>query len=422
MAEPTIRIRHQSRFRPVAAGTYHVLLRVTAPKTVRQARIRPPLDLAFVVDRSGSMSGGAFDLARQGVEHALRLLDEGDSVSVVVYDDRIDTLLTQRLLDSDGRDKAIRRLRRVGPRGSTDLAGGWLTGCDQLAPIADGSRVLRRNGTRSIVRALLLTDGLANVGMTDHDEIANHAGELARRGISTSTFGTGSSYDEDLLARMADAGRGHFHHIPNAAAIPQVFAGELGEMLELALRDVTLSLRLPAGWQGSLMNDLPMERHGDWVRLPLGELASLESRTLLWELTLPASADGRVDEIEIRLDGVDAISDLPFAVTINHPIETSALPGRPDQEVLDELAQMIGARARAEAVRYNKLGQYDLAGEAVRLAARSMPQTAAGQAAARELIDDVLPGTSQAASPAQLKQHYARSRNLQRSRKDYSER
>ncbi|HEX5167323.1 MAG TPA: VWA domain-containing protein, partial [Thermomicrobiales bacterium] len=269
MAEPTIRIRHQSRVRPVESGTYHVLLRVMAPKVMRQERTRPPLDLAFVVDRSGSMSGGAFVLARQGVEHALRLLDERDSVSVVVYDDRIDTLLTQRLLERDARDKAVRRLRRVGPRGSTDLAGGWLTGCDQLAPIADGSRPLRRDDARSIVRTLLLTDGLANVGMTNHDEIAMHAGELARRGISTSTFGTGAGYDEDLLARMADAGRGHFHHIPNAAAIPQVFAGELGEMLELALRDVTLSLRFPAGWQGSLMNDLPLERHGDWIRLSL---------------------------------------------------------------------------------------------------------------------------------------------------------
>ncbi|HEX5167479.1 MAG TPA: VWA domain-containing protein [Thermomicrobiales bacterium] len=422
MAEPTIRIRHQSRFRPVAAGTFHVLLRVTAPPAMRQARTRPPLDVAFVVDRSGSMSGGAFDLARQGVEHALRLLDERDSVSVVVYDDRIDTLLTQRLLERDARNKAIRRLRRVGPRGSTDLAGGWLTGCDQLAPIADDSRPLRRDGARSIVRTLLLTDGLANVGMTNHDEIAMHAGELARRGISTSTFGTGAGYDEDLLARMADAGRGHFHHIPNAAAIPEVFAGELGEMLELALRDVTLSLRLPAGWQGSLMNDLPLERHGDWIRLSLGEMASLESRSLLWELSLPASVDGRIDEIEIQLDGVDAISDLPFVVKAPHPIETSTVPGRPDREVLDELAQMIGARARAEAVRYNKLGQFDRAGEVVLQAARSMPQTETGQAAARELIDVVLPGTGHAASPAQLKQHYARSRNLQRSRKDYSER
>jgi Ca-activated chloride channel family protein len=422
MSTPAIRIRHQSRFRPVEAGTFHLLLRVTAPQVVRRDRHRPPLDLSFIVDRSGSMSGGAFELARQGVEHALRLLDEHDTASVVVYDDRIDTLLSQRLLDHEAHDKAVRRLRRIGPRGSTDLAGGWLTGCGQLAPISDGTRVVRESGVRSMVRALLLTDGLANVGMTDHDEIANHAGELAARGISTSTFGVGARYDEDLLARMADAGRGHFHHIADATMIPAVFAGELGEMLELAMRDTTLSLRLPDGWAASLMNDLPFDRADEWLRMTLGDLASREARSLLWELTLPESRDGRRDEIEVRLEWRDATTDEPCIARFTHEVETNRMPGVLDRDVQDELAGLIGARARAEAVRYNKLGQYERASEVVRLAAMAMPRTEAGQAAARELMEDVAPSVSYAASPADLKRHYNRSRMVQRSRKDYSDR
>lgn len=422
MSAPTIRIRHQSRFRPVEAGTFHVLLQVTAPQAPRRERQRPALDLAFVVDRSGSMAGGAFDLARQGVEHALRLLDERDSVSVVVYDDRIDMLLSQRSLNGEAHDKAVRRLRRVGPRGSTDLAGGWLTGCGQLAPIADGTRLMRAEGGRGIVRTLLLTDGLANVGMTDHDEIATHAGELAARGISSSTFGVGARYDEELLARMADSGGGHFHHIPDAAAIAQVFAGELGEMLELALRDATLSLRFPAGWEASLLNDLPFERRDGWLTLSLGDMASRDSRVLLWELTLPESEDGRQDELEVRLSWRDANSDRQYGETMMHTIETRRIPGVLDRDVQDELARLIGARARAEAVRYNKLGQFERAGEVVRRAAMSMPRTEAGRAVARELLDDVAPSVSRVASPADLKRHYARSRNVQRSRRDYSER
>lgn len=422
MTEPTIRIRHQSRYRPVEAGTFHVLLRVSAALVANRDRQRPPLDLAFVVDRSGSMARGAFDLARRGVEHALRLLDERDSASVVVYDDRIETLLSQRRFESEAHDKAVRRLRRIGPRGSTDLAGGWLTGCDQLAPIADGTRVIRTDGPPSIVRALLLTDGLANVGMIDPHEIARHAAELAARGISTSTFGVGDHYDEDLLAGMADAGQGHFHHIADATAIPRVFAGELGEMLEVAIRDATLSLRLPETWQASLLNDLPFERQDGWLTLRLGELASRESRTLLWELTLPESEHGRMDEIEVRLSGHDAANDEPFVTSVAHTVETSRRPGALDDEVQDALAQLIGARARAEAVRYNKLGQYDRAGDIVRLAAKAMPRTAVGQAVAHELLEEVAPSVSYAASPADLKRHHANARNIRQSRKDYSER
>jgi Ca-activated chloride channel family protein len=421
MSTPSIRVRHGSRFRPVEAGVFRILLQITAPEIARR-RQRPSLDLAFIVDRSGSMAGGAFELARQGVEHALRLLDGQDTASVIVYDDRIDTLLSQRLLNAEAHDKAVRRLRRVGPRGSTDLAGGWLTGCDQLAPIADGTRVVRNGGSRSIVRALLLTDGLANVGMTDADEIAQHAAELAARGISTSTFGVGYHYDEELLAKMADAGRGHFHHIADQTMIPNVFAGELGEMLEMAMRDVTLELRLPDRWQASLMTDLPFERADGRLRLSLGELESRATRSLLWELDLPSSVDGRQDEIELRIIWRDAVTDESRSVTHVQQIETSRTPGRPDRDVQDELANLLGARARAEAVRLNRLGQYDEAGAVVRQAAMAMPRTEVGQATARELMEDVAPAINHPASPADLKRHYNRSRIVQRSRKDYAER
>ncbi len=420
MSTPGMRIRHETRFRPTAAGTFHILLQLNAPYVTREGRERPPLDLAFVVDRSGSMAGGAFELARRGVDHALQLLDDRDSVSLVVYDDHIDTLLTQRPFGTEALNKAVRRLRRIVPRGSTDLAGGWLTGCDQLAPIADGTRTIRTDPTRSIVRTLLLTDGLANVGMTDGDEIARHASGLALRGISTTTFGVGNRYDEDLLAQMADAGRGHFHHIPDAEAIPRVFAGELGELLEMAMRDVTVSLRFPDGWQPSLLNDLPLERRDGWIVLPIGEMASRELRSLVWELTLPASSHGALDAIEIRVDWRHVSGDQQREMSMSHTIETSDTPGRQDREVQDELAQFIGARARAEAVRYNKLGQYDRAGEVVRMAAAAMPLTDAGKAAAMELLEDVGPALYSLASPADLKRHYAQSRNVQRSRKDYA--
>src|SRR4051812_1394615 len=93
---PELYLRNERRRRPLEAGTFHLLTQVTAPIVENNERQRPPLNLAFVVDRSGSMSGGALDLARQGVEHALRLLDARDRVALVVYDDIVDVLLTLR--------------------------------------------------------------------------------------------------------------------------------------------------------------------------------------------------------------------------------------------------------------------------------------------------------------------------------------
>ena len=64
---------------------------------------------------------------------------------------------------------------------------------------------------------------------------------------------------------MADSGGGRYHYIADARSIAAVFAGELGELLQLALRDLTISLRAPHTWRVSLLNDLPIEREGDWL-------------------------------------------------------------------------------------------------------------------------------------------------------------
>ncbi|MEJ7695557.1 MAG: hypothetical protein WKF78_02630 [Candidatus Limnocylindrales bacterium] len=81
-------------------------------------------------------------------------------------------------------------------RGSTNLSAGWLRGCEQVA---------ERLTQEGVDRVLLLTDGLANVGITDAAELANHAGELRARGVTTTTFGVGNDFDEALLA--VDGGR-----------------------------------------------------------------------------------------------------------------------------------------------------------------------------------------------------------------------
>ena len=119
---------------------------------------------------------------------------------------------------------------------STDLCGGWLAGCEQVARFIEGE---------GLGRCLLLTDGLANQGVTDRDEIVTHARELRRRGVVTSTFGVGADFDERLLQQMADAGAGHFYFIERAVQIPDLFASELGETLDVVASGVTLTIETP---------------------------------------------------------------------------------------------------------------------------------------------------------------------------------
>jgi Ca-activated chloride channel family protein len=163
-----------------------------------------PLDVAFVLDRSGSMRGGKLDLAKEGVDLAVARLRDADRTALVVYDDEVDTV--QPLALATPRLKASLRLalHGVDPGGSTYLSGGWVAGCHQLAeapPVRNAGSTASR-----IRRVILLTDGLANVGILDPTVLARHAGELRRRGIATTTVGVGQDFDEGLLSAMAEAG------------------------------------------------------------------------------------------------------------------------------------------------------------------------------------------------------------------------
>ena len=75
----------RSLVRASAHSTRYALASLVAPRAAR-THTRPPVNVAFVLDRSGSMGGQKIVLARQAVDHALRLLRSTDRFSLVVYD------------------------------------------------------------------------------------------------------------------------------------------------------------------------------------------------------------------------------------------------------------------------------------------------------------------------------------------------
>jgi Ca-activated chloride channel family protein len=390
-----------------AHSTRYALASVAAPRAER-THARGPVNVAFVLDRSGSMGGQKIALARQAVDHALRLLRSTDRFSLVAYDSAIDVVVESTLATPEACAHARARLAAIEARDSTDLCGGWLAGCAQMARVIDGE---------GLGRCLLLTDGLANHGVTDRDEIVTHARELRRRGVVTSTFGLGADFDERLLQQMADAGAGHFYFIERAVQIPDLFASELGETLEVVASGATLTIETPSQLEVEVLNQFAAVREPGLLTIQLGDLVSGQELSVVARFEFPEGQEGT--PIAARFSVQAAGAQVPaesaeLAWTFASHAACDAQPR--DQRVDEAVGDIYAARARAESVELNRRGDFAGAARNLKRVSKRIAEYAGESLALAQVIDslqEAAHATSAPMSPIAMKSmHFAASASL----------
>lgn len=341
----------RSLIRAAGESRRYLLVNFQAPAG-RTTSERLPVNIALVLDRSGSMDGEKFELVRVAAKRALQMLNPDDRFSIVVFDDRIAVLVESTPADPEAVQRAEALLAETNARNSTDLFTGWMKGCEQIAATT---------GEATIAKCLLLTDGLANVGVTDPREIAQHADRLRELNVRTSTFGVGADFDERLLDRMAKAGGGHFYFIESARQIPELLGSELGETLEIVARDVRIELDLDSGVRAEMLSD-----YASVARKPnawrLGDLVSEQQVSILIELTFPAGMSGEEKKVVVRLISSDrgelTKADGEMSWTFAGHAENDKQSR--DVEVDRMVAQTYAARARRDALDANRDGNFEV--------------------------------------------------------------
>lgn len=345
-----------------ARSNRYVLVSFTAPAAPRREG-RTPVNVSFVLDRSGSMSGeDKFNLARQAVEQSLRMLRPEDRFSVVVFDQQIDVVVRSTNATHGATHDALRALAAIGPRGSTDLCAGWMNGCEQVAEFVDNERVSR---------VLLLTDGRANHGITAPSELARHAAELRERGVSTSTFGVGADFDERLLRDMAHEGGGNFYFLENAVQIPDLITSELGEALEVVLPRAVLEIEIPHQGDAEVLNRFRSSIGDNMLRVELGDVVSSQQVDVLVRLNFPRGALGACVTSRAHLSGGAAESSRSDEIEWTYAPHAENDRQPRDREVDRAVAAIYAARARADATEANRRGDFAAARNVIdRTAAR----------------------------------------------------
>ena len=326
---------------------------VNAPPGKQREESRPPASIALVLDRSGSMDGQKLHMAREAVAHATKLLKSTDHLGIVCYDDEITTVLERTHATAEAKALAQRRLNEIDARGSTNLHGGWMRGAELLAPAAGSDA--------AVSKVLLMTDGLANEGVIGRDTLIDAARRLRSGGVLTSTFGVGHDFNEDVLSRIATEGGGHFYFIERPKQIPDFFASELGETLEVVARDVELEIACDPGVEAQVLNDLPFDRQAGPLRIRLGNLVSDQEVTLVVAVGFKgAQAAGTEIGVECRMHDRDGVlPGLPVDVRWEAVDPAKDAQQAVNSDVIVAAATVLAERARREALALNAAGRFD---------------------------------------------------------------
>ena len=252
-----------------------VLARIQAPDAPEgEGSARPPQSVALVLDRSGSMGGKPLDEAKRCADYVIGKLRPVDSLAIVSFDNRVQRHWPAVPVNSGIPQRAASSGTEAG--GSTNLHGGWIEGVVALSGVTG----------QSVKRVILLSDGQANEGLTDSVELAELCRRWASEGVTTSTYGLGDNFNEDLMVSMARAGGGNHYYGNTAEDLMEPFQQELELLGNLCLRETTLSAMTADGIRVEMINEL-LETGQGW-RMP--DLAWGSEAWALLRLTVPASA------------------------------------------------------------------------------------------------------------------------------------
>ncbi len=260
-------------------GTAYLQLSVATPLV--RSRERRPVNLSIVLDRSGSMGDEMkIDYAKKAVDRLIDQLDSEDILSIVIYDDVVEIL---RPAQRVGNNKyAIKRLvDRVYPRGSTNLGGGMVQGLREV-----------EHNLRSdyVNRVILLSDGLANQGVTDPHELQRIARRYRARCISMSTVGVGLEYNENLMVGLAENGGGNYYFIENPNSMASILEKEFNMISSLVAQNASIELTLGENVTVGDVVGCDYRPQGGRYSIPIGDLYSGEHRDFTVELAIPSGS------------------------------------------------------------------------------------------------------------------------------------
>lgn len=341
----------------------HLLARVKADTAVdTSATPRPPLNIALVIDASGSMAGGKLEAAKQAAAGLVDRLQGGDRLTLVSFASDVVVHLDAIAATPANHARILAEVAALETRGATNLSGGWFQGVECAAAVFEADPALTP-------RVILLSDGQANNGITDSATLGHHASELRQRGVVTSALGIGDGYDEVLLATIAEQGGGRLHDAQHCEDVGQVLLGELDIITATLVEDVRLHVTGPQLAHIELVGNRPHTGGSGGIEVALGGLHQGHERLVLFRVTCPTVEVGTelafsVQAVGRAVGGGEIRTEAASASLTAAKGSISNIQPRNDALALI-VARLWNAEIVAKAVRMNRAGQNCSARQAI---------------------------------------------------------
>ncbi len=298
---------------------------------------RSAVNLALVIDRSGSMSGFKLTQAKQAAQQLVAQLTEQDRLSVVHYGSDVKALDGLRAT-AENKRTMLKYIDGIWDDGGTNIAEGLTTGREKL------------KGAMSeftVNRLILISDGQPTEGLTESGALMEVVQGIRREGISVSSIGVGSDFNEELMAAFAQIGGGAYAYLQDAAQLSGIFQKDLNAATTQVARNVTLSFAVPAGTVFVQALGYQVAGAGEMVKITLPDFAAGQVERVVVQLRVTGSTDGQLLTA--------AMSTLDYTDLLAHRVvttqNTTSVRVTSDGELVlrnrDKDAMVYAARARA---------------------------------------------------------------------------
>jgi Ca-activated chloride channel family protein len=314
-----------------AASEVYASIKIEAREFVSEARA--PLNIALVIDRSGSMAGDKIAQARQAAARLVDTLGPKDRLSIVSYSSDVDVMVTSLPVTSENKATFHEAISGLTPDGFTFLSGGFDKGCDLVSnTIQEGS----------VNRVILMSDGQANRGVTNIPSLERKAEACLNKGVSLTTIGLGLDYNEALMAQMARAGAGNYHFVEDERSMARVFEAEAKGLTTTVAKKTNLVIDLAPGVEMLKLHGYKYRAKGNKVTVPLAEFVSKQRKEILVRLSVSAQKSGARPILGMRLEYEDMLN----AKDVSNKLALSTSVSADEQVVKKNVEKKVIAHAQ----------------------------------------------------------------------------